>query len=110
MQLTGEAVRVTIFISEGDRYRGGNLYLAILNYLRSEGASGATVTRALSGFGARSRIHTANIEVLSSDLPIRIEWIDLPARVERLLPRLQQMVDSGLILSLIHISEPTRPY
>lgn len=98
MRLSGEAVRVTIYIGESDRYRGGNLYMAILNFLRSEGAAGATVTRALSGFGAHSRIRTANIEVLSSDLPIRIEWIDQPERVERLLPRLQAMVDGGLII------------
>jgi len=98
MQLSGEAVRITIYIGESDRYRGGNLYMAILNFLRREGASGATVTRALSGFGAHSRIRTANIEVLASDLPIRIEWIDQPARVERLLPQLQAMVDGGLII------------
>ncbi|MFO7633972.1 MAG: DUF190 domain-containing protein, partial [Caldilinea sp.] len=98
MQLSGEGVRVTIYIGESDRYRGGNLYMAILSFLHSEGATGAMVTRALSGFGARSRIHTANIEVLSSELPLRIEWIDLPARVERLLPQLRQMVDSGLII------------
>ncbi len=98
MRLSGEAVRVTIYIGESDRYRGGNLYMAILNFLRSEGAAGATVTRALSGFGAHSRIRTANIEVLSSDLPIRIEWVDQPERIERLLPRLQAMVDGGLII------------
>ncbi|MBE2236714.1 MAG: DUF190 domain-containing protein [Caldilineaceae bacterium] len=98
MQLSGEVVRITIYIGESDRYHGGNLYRAILNFLRSEGAAGATATRALSGFGAHSRIHTANIEVLSSDLPIRIEWIDLPARVDRLLPQIQQMVADGLIV------------
>lgn len=98
MQLYGEATRITIYIGESDRYQGGNLYMAILNFLRSEGASGATVMRALGGFGAHSRIRTANIEVLSSDLPIRIEWIDLPQRVDRLLPQLQRMVNDGLIL------------
>ena len=108
MRLYGEAVRITIYIGESDRYHGANLYMSILNFLRSEGASGATVTRALSGFGAHSRIHTGNIEVLSSDLPIRIEWIDLPARVERLLPQLQQMIDDGLIVretvTVVHYS------
>ncbi|HHY55590.1 MAG TPA: CBS domain-containing protein [Chloroflexi bacterium] len=98
MQLQGEAIRVTIYIGESDRYQGANLYMAILEFLRSEGASGATITRAIAGFGARSRIHTGAIEVLSSDLPIRIEWIDLPPRVARLLPQLQQMVDDGLIV------------
>ncbi len=108
MQLYGEATRITIYIGESDRYQGGSLYMAILNFLRSEGASGATVTRALSGFGAHSRIRTANIEVLSSDLPIRIEWIDLPQRVDRLLPQLQRMVNDGLILretvTVVHYS------
>ena len=98
MQLQGEAIRITIYIGESDHLRDRNLYTAILEFLRSEGASGATVTRAVAGFGARSRIHTTNIEVLSSDLPIRIEWIDLPQRVERLLPQLQRMVNDGLIL------------
>lgn len=98
MQLQGEAVRITIYIGESDRHHDRNLYTAILEFLRSEGASGATVTRALAGFGAHSRIHTANIEVLASDLPIRIEWIDLPQRVERLLPQLRAMVVDGLIL------------
>lgn len=108
MQLYGEATRITIYIGESDRYQGGNLYMAILNFLRSEGASGATVMRALGGFGAHSRIRTANIEVLSSDLPIRIEWIDLPQRVDRLLPQLQRMVNDGLILretvTVVHYS------
>lgn len=98
MQLQGEAIRVTIYIGESDRHQGANLYMAILEFLRREGASGATITRAIAGFGARSRIRTGAIEVLSSDLPIRIEWIDLPARVARLLPQLQQMVDDGLIV------------
>lgn len=98
MQLSGDAIRVTIYIGESDRFHGINLYTAILDLLRREGASGATVMRALAGFGAHSRIRTSNIEVLSTDLPIRIEWIDLPQRVERLLPQIRQMVDDGLII------------
>jgi CBS domain-containing protein len=98
MQLHGDAIRITIYIGEGDRFQGGSLYTAILEKLRREGASGATVTRALAGFGAQSRIHTSNIEVLSTDLPIRIEWIDRAPRVERLLPQIQQMVQDGLIV------------
>ena len=97
MQIQGEAQRVTIYIGESDRYRGANLYTAILELLRREGAAGATVTRALAGFGAHSRIHTANIETLSTDLPIRIEWVDIPERVERLLPQVRRLVNDGLI-------------
>ena len=42
----------------------------ILEYLRREGAAGATVTRGVAGFGVHSRIHTASILDLSADLPI----------------------------------------
>lgn len=97
MQLQGKAVRVTIYIGESDHYAGKSLYMVILNFLKKEGAAGATVLRGLAGFGAHSRIHTATLVDLSSDLPIRVEWIDQPELVERLLPQLRQMVNDGLI-------------
>ncbi len=97
MQLQGKALRVIIYIGESDHYQGRALYMALLQFLKQEGAAGGTAVRGLAGFGARSRIHTATIVDLSSDLPIRLEWIDQPEVVERLLPRVRQMVDDGLI-------------
>ncbi len=97
MNLQGKAVRVTIYIGESDHYQGQALYMALLELLRREGASGATITRGLAGFGARSRIHTATILTLSEDLPLRIEWIDRIEIVERLMPQVKKMVDDGLI-------------
>lgn len=97
MQLQGKAVRVTIYIGESDHFEGKSLHMAILNFLKQEGAAGATVLRGLAGFGAHSRIHTATLVDLSADLPIRVEWIDQPELVQRLLPQLRQMVNDGLI-------------
>jgi CBS domain-containing protein len=97
MQLQGKALRVIIYIGEQDHYQGKPLYMALLQFLKREGAAGATVVRGLAGFGAHSRIHTATILDLSVDLPIRIEWVDQPEQVERLLPAVRQMVDDGLI-------------
>lgn len=107
MQLQGKALRVTIYIGESDHYQGkslrsgslhsGSLYMALLQFLKQEGASGATVVRGLAGFGAESRIHTASIVDLSTDLPIRVEWVDQTEVVERLLPQVRQMVNGGLI-------------
>ncbi|RIK45152.1 MAG: hypothetical protein DCC55_00425 [Chloroflexi bacterium] len=98
MQLSGKAQRVTIYIGEADHYHGQSLYMALLEYLKHEGASGATVTRGLAGFGAHSRIHTATIVDLSADLPIKVEWVDAPETVERLLPQVRKMVDDGMII------------
>jgi CBS domain-containing protein len=97
MQLQGKALRVTIYIGEGDRYQGKSLYMALLHFLKQEGAAGATVGRGLAGFGAHSRIRTATLVDLSSDLPIRVDWVDQPELVERLLPQVRQMVNDGLI-------------
>ena len=97
MQMQGKAYRVSIFIGEHNHYQGKPLYVAVLEFLRKEGATGATVMRGIAGFGAHSRIHTASIVTLSADLPIVLTWIDLPERVERLLPQLRKMVGDGLI-------------
>ncbi|MBK8985068.1 MAG: DUF190 domain-containing protein [Chloroflexi bacterium] len=97
MQLQGKALRVIIYIGESDRYQGKPLYMALLQFLKKEGAAGATAVRGLAGFGVHSRIHTATILDLSADLPMRLEWIDQPETVERLLPQVRQMVDDGLI-------------
>lgn len=97
MQLQGKALRVIIYFGESDHYQGKALHMALLQFLKTEGASGATVVRGLAGFGAASRIHTARIVDLSADLPLRLEWVDDPALVERLLPRVRAMVDDGLI-------------
>ena len=93
----GNAVRLLIYIGESDRYQGKPLHMALLHYLKENGAAGATVSRGLAGFGARSRIHTASIVSLSEDLPLRLEWVDRGELVERLLPQIRAMVDGGLI-------------
>ena len=42
-------------------------------------------------------LHTPKIEVLAQHLPIRIEFVETPERVEELLPTLYEMVTDGLI-------------
>jgi len=97
MQIKGQAKKVTIYIGESDKWEHRPLYMAILELLKSYDCAGATVTRALAGFGANSRIHTANVVALSADLPIIIEWVDSPNRVEQVMPTLQKMVTEGLM-------------
>lgn len=97
MQLQGKAIRVIIYFGESDHYQGKALHAVLLEFLKREGAAGATVVRGLSGFGAHSRIHTAKIVDISFDLPLRLEWVDQPETVERLLPEVRRMVDDGLI-------------
>ena len=97
MEIVGTATKVSIYIGDSDRWHGRPLYSSLLEMLKSEGCAGATVTRAVAGFGAHSRIHTASIMRLSEDLPLIIEWVDHPDRVARLMPRVVEMVAEGLI-------------
>lgn len=93
----GPAKKVTIFINETAQHHGQPLHDAILTYLLHKGVSGATATRALAGFGSHHRLHTPKVELLSIDLPIRIEFIETAEKIEEVLPTLYEMVNDGLI-------------
>jgi PII-like signaling protein len=95
----GTAKRVRIYIGEQDKAPGSHrpLWEDLLTVLREEGAAGATMFRGLAGFGAHSRLHLARLADLVPDLPVVVEWIDTPAQVDRLLPRISDLVQSGTI-------------
>lgn len=93
----GPAKKVTIFVNETAQHHGQPLHDAILTYLLHKGVSGATATRALAGFGSHHRLHTPKVELLSIDLPIRIEFIETAEKIEEVLPTLYEMVSDGLI-------------
>ena len=91
------AQRLTIYLGESDTWRGRSLYMSILETLREAGIAGGTVTRAIAGYGAHSRIRTQTVEVLSVDLPIVITVIDTPENIAQALTLVSPMVREGLI-------------
>ncbi len=97
MKLPYESQLVRIFIGESDRYHGRPLHEAVVQKAREMGMAGATVVHGVMGFGAHSRMHSARILRLSEDLPIIIEIVDKPERIEALLPELDEMIGEGLV-------------
>jgi PII-like signaling protein len=97
MKLPSEAELLRIFIGEADKFEGKPLYEVIASLARQKGMAGATVIRGLMGFGAHSRMHTAKILRLAEDLPIIIEIVDEPEKIEALLPELDKMITEGLV-------------
>jgi PII-like signaling protein len=95
--LKGERVLMRIHIGERDKFDGKPLYAAIVELLRRRHYAGATVLRAIMGFGASSTLHTDRIEVLSLDLPIVVECIETAERIDAILPELDEMIGGGLI-------------
>jgi uncharacterized protein len=93
----GEQVLMRIHIGESDKWHGKPLHEAIVTMLRKENFSGATVLRGVAGYGGSSIYHTDKILRLSQDLPIILEVIETQERIDQILPRLDEMVDGGLI-------------
>jgi PII-like signaling protein len=93
----GERTLMRIHIGESERWHGKPLYEAIVELLRAEKFSGATVLRGVGGFGSSSVYHTDKIMRLSQDLPIVIEVIENAERIEKMLPELDQMIGGGLV-------------
>ena len=99
-----EGQLLRIFIGESDRHEGKPLYEWIVRQAREHHMAGATVVRGLEGFGAHSHMHTAKILRLSQDLPIIIEIVDTPEKIESFLPIIDEAVAEGIAtLEDIHV-------
>ena len=96
MKLPEEGQLLRIFIGESDKYKRQPLYEWIVRKARECGLAGATVFRGVEGFGARSRVHTAKILRLSSDLPIVVEIVDTPEKIAQFMPVIDDAIKEGL--------------
>ena len=96
-KLEGEQLLVRIFIGESDKVDGKPLYQALVEKLRQEQISGATVLRGILGYGARSIIHTANLLQLSHDLPVIVEVVDTNENIDRVMPHIESIIGDGMI-------------
>ena len=97
MKLSEEGQLVRVFIGESDVWQGQPLYRAVVLKARELGLAGATVLRGPMGFGANSRLHTTKLLELSTDLPVVVEIVDGPDKIQTLLPFLDEAVTEGLI-------------
>jgi hypothetical protein len=97
MKIPTEGKLLRVFVGESDRWEGGPLYEAIVMRARAAGLAGATAWKGFVGFGAHSRVHTASVLRLSEDLPVVIEIVDAPQKIEAFLPELDRMVHEGLV-------------
>ena len=99
MKVPERGVLLRIFIGESDKEPGRDrpLYEAIVRRAREAHLAGATVLRGPMGFGRHSRVHTAKLLELSTDLPIVIEIVDSEEKVDAFLPTVDELVTEGLV-------------
>jgi hypothetical protein len=99
VKIPEEGVLLRVFIGESDREKGGDrpLYEAIVLRAREAHLAGATVLRGPMGFGRHSRMHSASLLEISTDLPIVVEIVDAEEKIRAFLPVVDELVTEGLV-------------
>lgn len=105
MEKHPDAKLLRIFIGESDKYHGCPLYEAIVFEAKKDGLAGATVTRGIMGFGANSKVHTAKLLEISTDLPLVIEIVDLEERIRAFSARVEEMFEESSSGGLITVEK-----
>lgn len=91
-----------IHISEGDRFQGKPLYEAIVGKCREWKIAGATVFRGIEGYGESAAMHKSHPG--RHDQPIVISIVDTAENLGRLIPVVEEMMDTGLMaVSDVHV-------
>lgn len=93
--MTGTLLR--IFLCEGERQGSEPLYMAIIEDLQRNGFHGATVLKAIEGFGIRGHVRSARVIDFAADLPVLIEVIETEDKIHQVIPRLMEMIPEGLL-------------
>src|SRR2546430_7629377 len=93
----GERSLMRIHIGESDKWHGKPLHEAIVEMLRKDAFSGATVLRGVGGYGGSSVYPTDKLLRLSHDLPLIPQVIEAADRVGKILSPPAAIGDGGPI-------------
>lgn len=108
MLLRQPAKLLRLHFSEHDQFNGIPLYEALVKKCQALGIAGITVLRGMEGYGESSEIHRARI--LAHDQPIIVTVVESAENIARLLPEVENMVDTGMIaisdVEMIRIHAP----
>lgn len=86
-----------IFVGENHRHHGIPLFEAIIQKAREKGLAGATILKAVEGYGIHKKIHTHRLLELAEEMPIIVEIVDTPEKIESFLPLLDEMIKEGTV-------------
>jgi len=95
MRTVNKAKLLRLHFGESHRYKGKPLYEAIVNRCKELKIAGATVFRGLEGYGETAEIHRHHL--IRKDQPIVVTIVDTPENLGRLIPEVEEMMDTGMI-------------
>ncbi|MEO6188672.1 MAG: DUF190 domain-containing protein [Ginsengibacter sp.] len=105
MENNPNAKLLRIFIGESDKAGQRPLYEEIVFEAKKQSLSGATVTRGIMGFGANSKVHTAKLFDISTDLPLVIEIVDTEEKIRAFTEWVEQLFEETKSGGLITIEK-----
>ena len=84
------AVRVTMYLKEAR-------VAAVLDFLFRHQVAGATAVHAYAGYGSHHHMHTSDLVDISVDLPVILQFVDAPEKLEKFFPALAEVAKGSLI-------------
>jgi len=105
MENNPAAKLLRIFLGESDKHHQQPLYETIVFEAKKQSLSGATVTRGIMGFGANSRIHTAKLFDISTDLPVIIEIVDTEDKISKFIKIVEDLFEESKSGGLITVEK-----
>jgi PII-like signaling protein len=111
MRTVKKAKLLRLHFGESDQYKGKPLYEAIVNRCKELKIAGATVFRGIEGYGETAEIHRHHL--IGKDQPIVVTIVDTQENLGRLIPELEEMMDTGMIatsdVDYMRIEKPPTP-
>jgi hypothetical protein len=95
--MSRDAVKVSIYINEGDEWNHRPLHLEVLRMLHDHGIAGGTVLHAVAGFTRGGAVQTTSLVDAGGKLPLVIEFIDSAENVNSVMPQLNRMAGKRLV-------------
>ena len=86
---------VRVYLTEGE----GSMEALLRCLHDEEKVQGVTVFRGISGFGKSGKMHSSSLLDMSLDLPLVIEFFDVPEKVNNILEHLRNKFKPGHIVS-----------
>jgi len=90
-----DVVFVRIYLTEGE----GRMEELLQRLHDEEQVQGVTVFRGISGFGKSGKRHSSSLLDMSLDLPLVIEFFDVPQKVDNILEHIRSTIEPGHIVS-----------
>ena len=94
MRTVKNAKLLRLHFSESHQYNDKPLHEAIVNRCKELKIAGATVFRGLEGFGETAELHRHHL--IRKDQPIIVTVVDTQENLERLIPEVEKMMDTGM--------------